>query len=746
MGKTVASVVGVVAAVAITIVAPMLAPLALGVLGIAATATAVAIATAVIGLTLAVGLSLAFRALGVGAPSAKSAVGPPQIFRQSISNSFIVYGKRRVGGLLVFFHASQSGDDFYRYFVIACAGHRCQGVVDFMLGDEVVTVDGSGMVTTGKYADAAWLWFQRGLASETANATFISECGGNWTADHKGNGIAAIYAKFKMTDAVVQAGMPNVTAIIEGRDEIYDYRDGVTKYTANGALAFYDWLQMAREEGGFGAASDEIPDDDFIAAQANVCEEEPAGETGFERYQINGVIQTGAPPNEIRDVMIVNMAGSYTYSGGKHLMRPGYYVPVSVTLKEDDLAAPIQVSPFTAADAAANEVHGTFINPEDGYQGAALATQTLDAAPLDVRQIDVDLAFTTYRGQGERILRIMLNRAQAEKTVIWPMNIVGLGVKALDTVAINATRYGLSNYAWQVTNWAMAPDFGVVLNLREENEEIYDPPVISTPSAPPVITSPGPVLTPSQLIELISNSSVTGLTFSISDAGAVTISNHSRVYTDIPPVSVTGTGGTPHATGASSGDRIYIYYDDPTRAGGAVTFQHIILAGGTGDPSSAFPSTSNPGRHFLLTGLVPAVAGTTTGGSDVGSGGGTPTPYCVTVDTPIQITEDGKQRDAKDVSGELIYTQHELTGEWDYFRVVRHRIVPDQSVSVLEIDGKRLRGTPNHRIKVEGEWRTIASLGAVPDGLGDVVQMEIEDAHTYVSNGLLSHNIKIRET
>jgi hypothetical protein len=72
-------------------------------------ATAIAIATAVIAIGLSLAVSFAFKALGIGSvPSAKGAVGPPQVFRQSITNSFIVYGKRRVGGLLVFFHAKQS--------------------------------------------------------------------------------------------------------------------------------------------------------------------------------------------------------------------------------------------------------------------------------------------------------------------------------------------------------------------------------------------------------------------------------------------------------------------------------------------------------------------------------------------------------------------------------------------------------------------------------------------------------------
>lgn len=76
MGRTVLAVVGVVAAIAIAVVAPYLAPLALGVLGITATTTAVAIAVAVITVGLAaalsLGMGLAYSALGVGAPSAKA--------------------------------------------------------------------------------------------------------------------------------------------------------------------------------------------------------------------------------------------------------------------------------------------------------------------------------------------------------------------------------------------------------------------------------------------------------------------------------------------------------------------------------------------------------------------------------------------------------------------------------------------------------------------------------------------------
>lgn len=560
MGKVILAVAVVVVLAVVTYYAPTLSTMILAAVAVKS-AVAAAILTAAI-IAAASAAAAAVTSLAMGKPT--SQVPPPGIFRQSLANSFIVYGKRRVGGLLVFFHSRQVAKDHFRYFVIACAGHRCQGVVSWMLNDETVSVDGgTGAVTSGKYNGAAWLWFERGLAAATANATFVAECGGKWTANHKGNGVAKIYAKFKMTDDVIEAGMPNITAVIEGRDEVLDPRDATEKYTRNGALIFYDYMKIPRAEGGFGIFDDELPDDDWISAQANVCDEVVEG---AERYALDAVLVTGGAPNEVRDALVVNCAGTYTYSGGKHLMRVGYWVPVSETLEEDDLAGAIQVSPFMASDAAANEVQGTFVDPDGGYQGAAFATQTLGAAVADIRQLDLDLAFVTNKHQAERVAKIMLLRAQAEKAVVWPMNIMGLKVKALDTVQLNTARYGLSNYAWSVGGWSLSADWGTILTLREENEEIYAEPAPVAPPSVPAIVVPEPLITQRETSTLIANSwtEPTQVLSATEAAGVATITviDHERVYPDGVRVAVTGV-----AIGALVTDTPYfLYYDDLDRS------------------------------------------------------------------------------------------------------------------------------------------------------------------------------------
>lgn len=604
MGKVVKTIAGVAIGVAIAVLAAPTGGLSLvAALGFTGSAALVASAVLTVGLTLAAGA--VFKALTQGAPTAQ--VGPPTVFRQSIADSFIVYGKRRVGGLLVFFHPRKVGKRHYRYFVIACAGHRCKGRTRWFLGDQEASVDGAGKVTSGPYANAAWLWFQRGLAAETANATFVAECGGKWTAAHRGDGIAAIYAKFEMTDAVVEAGMPNITAEIEGKDDIADPRDGLAKYTRNASLVFYDWMGTAREEGGFGCYLDEVPEDALIAAWANVCDEAVDGE---ERYALDAVIVTGAAPSEVRDAMVVNCAGSYTFAGGLHLMRPGYWVPVSATLAEDDLAGPIRVSPFLAGDQAANEVQGTFVDPAAGYQGAAAPTQAVAAA--DVRQISVDLSMVTSAKRAARIMRIMMRRAQAEKSVVWPMNIAGLKVKALDSVQLGTTRYGLGNYAFQVAGWRFSAEWGVTLALREENADIYADVAVALPPPPPAIDRADAVALDRELATLVGTSSQVDLTITATDSSA-TISNHIRRYADR---DVTVTGAT--IGGLTAQTDYYFHYPDPERDGGAVTYTV------TTDYFGAFNSAAEPDRHYAGYVRTPAAGGSSTGGGSLPPGGALP--------------------------------------------------------------------------------------------------------------------------
>lgn len=139
------------------------------------------------------------------------------------------------------------------------------------------------------------------------------------------------------------------------------------------------------------------------------------------------------------------------------------------------------------------------------------------------------------------------------------------------------------------------------------------PNIFSTQDADIAVGAPGVAST----AQLVASSYTTGLTFTLDSAGSFVLSTHSRIYLD-KTVSVTGAT---ISTGADPDDVVLVYYDDPTRAGGAVTYQTLILDEGIGEFSSAFASSTNPYRHYVAGKKVPA-SGSAPGGTAGGSGGG----------------------------------------------------------------------------------------------------------------------------
>ena len=133
-------------------------------------------------------------------------------------------------------------------------------------------------------------------------------------------------------------------------------------------------------------------------------------------------------------------------------------------------------------------------------------------------------------------------------------------------------------------------------------------------------------------------------------------------------------------------------------------------------------------------------------------GGGCPAPW-------INITlADRTSIPAKDIKeGMLVYTQHETTKEWGDYPVTAVSF-EDANRWEVGIDDIKFIGSPNHRMLTEEGWIEIERLMpgdiitahnklavvkyAKPHSFGEVVKITVADAHTYLTEGLLSHNVK----
>jgi hypothetical protein len=222
----------------------------------------------------------------------------------------------------------------------------------------------------------------------------------------------------------------------------------------------------------------------------------------------------------------------------------------------------------------------------------------------------------------------------------------------------------------------------------------------------------------------------------IASDGTLTISDHTRRYPTIPKADVAVTGAT-IATGLLAGSSRAVAYDDPALSGGAVTYALYE------SDTVAHVSAENPARHYVGYFSVPTTGEAGGGGGGIPGGGG---GNCVTCDTPVRLANadrdgPGMERVAGDLTvGDWLWTQHEVTMQPGAYQV--------EAITFVEEDVMHADGYPDataaHRFWVGSGWVKMASIGE-PSGRAMVAKITVSDAHTYVSAGVLSHNLKQNE-
>ena len=200
-----------------------------------------------------------------------SAAGRLVNVKQAIMTRQVAYGTVRIAGGLVYVESTNSNE--FLHLIFAVAGHEINSFESFLINEDSVTVDADGFVTTAKYVsgDTKFIRLKTHLGADdqTADSDLVSESNSLWTSNHRLRGIAYIYARLKFSNDIFPNGIPNISAIIQGK-KLYDPRTTNTTFSANSALCVRDLLTNTRY--GLGAKSTEINDTSFTAG-ANVCDE-----------------------------------------------------------------------------------------------------------------------------------------------------------------------------------------------------------------------------------------------------------------------------------------------------------------------------------------------------------------------------------------------------------------------------------------------------------------------------------------
>lgn len=252
-------------------------------LGIAAVAAGIGTTGTIAAGTLALTFSFASAAIGLAlgvvttllTPKPKSGFsgiknsGITQQFRQAVSDRRMFYGEGRISGATAYIGVTDANQ--YLHMVVLLASHEIEEIGEVLIGDISITddmLDGSNVVNTGRYDDIIRINKHLGSDSQTADANLVSEVG-EWTSNHRLQGIAYLYIRMKWDRDKFPSGIPAVSAWVKGK-QVTDTRDATAKWSPNVALIANDYLTDTKY--GFSTATTAV-DTTALNSAANTCEE-----------------------------------------------------------------------------------------------------------------------------------------------------------------------------------------------------------------------------------------------------------------------------------------------------------------------------------------------------------------------------------------------------------------------------------------------------------------------------------------
>ena len=167
----------------------------------------------------------------------------------------------------------------------------------------------------------------------------LASTNGIWTNKHLLRGRTAVYLQLGYHPEYFANGLPSISFLVRGKNDIYDPRTGTKGYTENAALCIADFL--AHPAWGFRAGyGSYLPEAPLIGA-ANVCDEPVALASGGTepRYAANGTFQLSTGRGTILQNLLTSCAGRLSYQGGQFLIQPAAWQGASVSIGADAGAA-----------------------------------------------------------------------------------------------------------------------------------------------------------------------------------------------------------------------------------------------------------------------------------------------------------------------------------------------------------------------------------------------------------------------
>jgi hypothetical protein len=358
-------------------------------------------------------------------------------------------------------------------------------------GADTTTSGGYVKTTYADYRDKLYLEFLNGHHTQTFQGLLAS--GTNWGATDLCLGRTLAYIRMGYDSSVFPSGIPDVSFIIDGKDDILDPRTGTRGFTRNAALCVADYLSIPPSKGGFGLAIDaDIPTAQLIAA-ANTCDElvTLAGGGTQARYSCDTYVQLTQGRGSILSDMLTSCAGRISYQGGAYSISPAAWTAPTLQLTDADLVGPIEWHPRFSIRDTCNAVKGTYVSPENSYQQGDIPPYMQDAehgyssdqylAEDNGERIfrEANFPCTDSSAAAQRLAKIAMMRTRFQGRGTIRCSMKAYQAVALDVIQLTHPRYGWTNKNFEVLSSRFIVDketgrLSVELDIAETDPSIYD--------------------------------------------------------------------------------------------------------------------------------------------------------------------------------------------------------------------------------------------------------------------------------
>ncbi len=406
--------------------------------------------------------------------------------RSPIALRQVIYGTVRVGGNVVFMETTSgtNDDNAFLHMIIAFAGHEVNSIGQIYLDDHALQLDSNGDTASSDskyYQNSSHVRIIKklGTTTQTAVTELVNESDNKWTNSHTLKGIAYIYVKLAHNNDIFPNGIPNITAVIQGK-KVFDPRNNTTAFSDNPALCIRDYL--TNSDYGLDTPATQV-DNATVIATANLCDETVtlANNSTEKRYTANGSFDTGEKPNDIINELSTSMGGQVSYSSGKFFILGAKYQTPVKTFTEADLTSGITVTTRKSRRDQYNGIKGVFADPDNLYQPTDFpsyqSSTFLSEDQNRENYKDVTFPFTTSHTMAQRLAKIDLFRSRNQISATLKLTMKAFDLRVGDTIYVTNTRLGWTNKVFEVVTWRLSVDadgkIGVECNVKETTSGVY---------------------------------------------------------------------------------------------------------------------------------------------------------------------------------------------------------------------------------------------------------------------------------